>query len=849
MSYIQTYQVYPKVPESLSFAEKIVLNLWWTWNLDAIELLRRIDAKIWNRSGRNPINFFTMIPQKQLEAISHDESFMAHFHRVKEAFETQVEKPSHYIESDKQVKGTIAYFSMEYGIHECLPLYAGGLGMLAGDHLKASSDRGEPMVAVGLLYRKGYFRQYMDQNGWQQEDYPETDLFQLPIDRAKDKEGNDLYINIAGPDGFLYVQVFKVMVGRIPLILLDTNVRENPPEKRNITSRLYVADAKIRLAQEVILGIGGMRALDAMGIHPEVCHLNEGHCSFVGVERLAQIMRRHAIDLHAAHEIIPRATVFTTHTPVAAGHDEFPMDMVVPYLKPYEKEFGIPLNDILGWGKIGPNGDHGHFSMFGLGLRMARYLNGVSELHGKVARKMWNSVWPALPEDEVPIGHITNGVHVPSWISIENSMLFDRYLGPNWHLKTWRKPEVIERLNDIYDEELWRAHEMSRARLIRTCRNLMVTQYGRRNAPKAIMEGAAAVLDHDALTIGFARRFATYKRAYLLMRDPERFEAMLTSKDHPVQIIMAGKAHPRDNEGKEVIRSLIEFARREKIRHRFIFLEDYDPYIARHLIQGCDIWLNTPRRPLEACGTSGIKAAANGVLNVSILDGWWCEGYSPETGWKIGNGEEYHDHEYQDDVESQALYNVLENEVIPCFYDRKNGDTPDKWIKKMKASMKMVLSRFCAHGMVGKYAVSYQEAVEQFEKLLADNAQEAHKLKELHHRLKTEWHAIQVAHPVRNLDGPFRVGDEFKITTSVFLGNLTPNDVEVELCYGKMKTVEHLDTIQIEKMDVMEDHGNGHFVYGCVLPCNISGRFGLTCRITPKGDKMLKYAPGLITWA
>lgn len=849
MSYIQTYQIYPKVPESLSFAEKIVLNLWWTWNLDAIELLRRIDAKIWNRSGRNPINFFTMIPQKQLEAISHDDSFMAHFQRVQEAFESQVEKPAKRAETDLRVKGTVAYFSMEYGIHECLPLYAGGLGMLAGDHLKAASDRGEPIVAVGLLYRKGYFHQYMDNNGWQQEDYPETDLFQLPIDRARDQDGNDLYITIAGPEGYIYVQVFRIMIGRIPLFLLDTNVRENPPEKRNITSRLYVADAKIRLAQEVILGIGGMRALEAMGIQPEVCHLNEGHCSFVGIERLAQVMKKYNIDLNTAQEVIPRATVFTTHTPVAAGHDEFPMDMVLPYLRPYEKEFGISVNDILGWGRIGTNGDQMHFSMFGLGLRMARYLNGVSELHGKVARKMWNSVWPALPEDEVPIGHITNGVHIPSWISIENAMLFDRYLGPNWNLKTWRNHDVIDRLDDIYDEELWRSHEMSRARLIRTCRNLMVSQYGRRNAPKAIMEGAAAVLDHDALTIGFARRFATYKRAYLLMRDPERFEAMLSSREHPVQIIMAGKAHPRDNEGKEVIRSLIQFARREKIRHRFIFLEDYDPYIARHLIQGCDIWLNTPRRPFEACGTSGIKAAANGVLNVSVLDGWWCEGYSPETGWKIGNGEEYQDYEYQDDVESQALYNVLENDVIPCFYDRKNGDTPDKWIKKMKASMKMALKQFCAHGMVGKYATSYIAATEQFGTLLADGAKEAQNLKALHQRLKAEWNTIQIAHPVRNIDGPFRVGDEFKVTTSVFLGNLTPDEVEVELCYGKMKSVEHLETIRIEKMSVIENHGSGHFVYGCILPCDISGRFGLTCRITPRGDNLLKYAPGLITWA
>jgi len=487
--------------------------------------------------------------------------------------------------------------------------------------------------------------------------------------------------------------------------------------------------------------------------------------------------------------------------------------------------------------------------MFGLGLRMAQYCNGVSKLHGHTARKMWSNVWPDRPVDEIPIGHITNGVHIPSWISIENSMLFERYLSPNWYM-TWKHGNIFDRIDDIYDEELWRAHEMSRARLIRTCRSLMVQQYSRRNAPKSIIEGAASVLDHDALTIGFARRFATYKRAYLMLRDPERLEAILTSRDFPVQIIIAGKAHPRDNDGKEVIRKLIDFARRDKIRQKIIFLEDYDPYIARHLVQGCDIWLNTPRRPYEACGTSGIKAAANGVLNVSVLDGWWCEGYSEETGWKIGNGEEYHDFEYQDDVESQALYNALENEVIPCFYDRKNGDTPDRWIKKMKASMKMSFKLFCAHGMVGRYVETcYIPASLRYDELVNNNAQEAQRLKALRGRLKNEWKNIRIDHPMRNIDGPFRVGDQFRVTVSVFLGNITPEEVEVELCYGKIKSVDELETINVEPMNLLEKKHDGNYLYECTLKCSISGRYGLTARVIPKGDSLLKYAPGLITWA
>jgi starch phosphorylase len=463
---------------------------------------------------------------------------------------------------------------------------------------------------------------------------------------------------------------------------------------------------------------------------------------------------------------------------------------------------------------------------------------------------MWAKLWPGRPEEEIPISHITNGVHIPSWISIEKFMLFERYLAPNWNLTTWKNPEIVQRVDDIYNEELWRAHEMCRARLVRSCRNFMIKQYGRRNAPKSVMEDAASILDHDALTIGFARRFATYKRAYLLLRDPARLKAMLNSKEFPVQIIISGKAHPKDNEGKEMIRKLIEFAREESIRHRFIFLEDYDPNIARHLVQGCDVWLNTPRRPYEACGTSGIKAAANGVLNVSILDGWWCEGYEESTGWRIGNGEEYPDYEYQDDIESQALYNVLENSVIPCFYDRKLGDTPNAWIAMMKASIKMALGKFCAHGMIHKYAqTSYIPASRNFVALTRDNAAEARRIADLHQHLKANWPNIKIDYPVRNYEGPFRVTDVIDVTVTVDLGIILPTEVEVELCYGKLKDVDKLESISIQKMNLSEDLGGGRYRYDTSLECKIAGRFGLTARVIPAEDAHLKFSPNLITWA
>lgn len=821
--------------------------MWWSWNLDAVELFRRIDLRLWNKSGRNPIKFFSLLSQSQLESISQDDSFMTHLRRVKNSFEQQTEQPAEHLEAESRIQGTVAYFSMEYGIHESLPLFAGGLGILAGDHLKAASDRGTPLVAVGLLYRMGYFHQFLDQNGWQQEDYPETDLFQLPIERATDVNGKDLYISVTGPDGEIAAQVFKIMVGRIPLFLIDTNVRKNSPEKRDITSRLYVANSKNRLAQEILLGIGGMRALEAMGIHPSVCHLNEGHCSFVGVERAVHIMKKNDLDLKSTLEVLARSTVFTTHTPVAAGHDEFPTEMVSPYLKPFETSLKTSVNELISWGQNHP---YEPFSMFALGLRMSQFCNGVSELHGKVARKMWAHLWPKRPEEEVPIGHITNGVHIPSWISIENFILFERYLAQDWHLKTWRKPEIINRVDDIYTEELWRAHETCRARLVRSCRQIMLQQYGRRNAPRSIMEEAASILDHGALTIGFARRFATYKRAYLLLRDPDRLKAILNSREFPVQIILSGKAHPRDNEGKEMIRKLIEFGRLESVRHRFIFLEDYDPYIARHLLQGCDVWLNTPRRPYEACGTSGIKAAANGVLNVSILDGWWCEGYSEETGWSIGNGEEYKDHNYQDDIESQALYNILENSVIPRFYDRRLGDTPEKWVGMMKASIKMALGNFCAHGMLRKYAeTSYIPASRNFTELTQNNAEKARLVAILHDHLLRHWDEIKINQPVRDQEGPFRVDDNLKVSVTIHLGNIRPEEIEVQLCYGKMQNVDKLENINIEIMNLRENLGAGSYRYTATLSCKTSGRFGLTARVIPSADDQLRNSPLLTTWA
>ncbi len=849
MKYIQTYQVFPKLPASLSFLGVLARNMWWSWKPDAIELFRRIDPRLWEESGRNPIVFSTRVSRARLARLAKDDSFLAHLDRVRQQFKARV-LASPDVDANPYPSGArIAYFSMEFGIHETLPLFAGGLGVLAGDHLKSSSHMSLPMVAIGLLYRQGYFKQLLDPNGWQQESYPETDFFTLPLVRVKAPKGGELRVEVEGPNGPILIDVWKIMVGRIPLYLLDTNVLENPPALRDITSRLYNSEPGIRLAQEMVLGIGGMRVLAALGIIPTVIHMNEGHCSFANIERLALMMQNKNMDLETAMQVIARTSVFTTHTPVAAGHDEFPVNVVSPYLKPLAKQIDIPEDTLLSWGRTNGGHPHGPFSMFILGLRLSQYCNGVSRLHGRVARRMWHHVWPERTEQEIPITHVTNGVHLSSFISPDIVMLFERYLGPEWH-HSGSKGENIERIDEIYDEELWRAHEMNRARLVSKVRDIMMQQYSRRNAPIALVKAAETALDPEVLTIGFSRRFATYKRANLLLRDAERLKAILTSTTMPVQIVYAGKAHPQDNEGKELIRNIVQFSGQHNLRDRMVFLEDYDMGIARLLVQGVDVWLNTPRRPLEACGTSGMKAALNGALNLSILDGWWDEGYRPDRGWRIGNGEEFNDHGYQDAIESQALYNVLENDVVPCFYNRGTGNMPIEWLAKMKASMKMAMGEFCSHCMVGDYQQRfYLPAVRQYERLIEDDGVEAKRLSVLHQRLKSLWGQIRVDPPVRDSEGPFQVEDTFNVSTQIDLGELRPEEVEVELYYGRMKRLGEVESGLTQKMSMTEHLGEGKYRYGCAVTCQDSGRYGFTVRVAPNADDWIRNTPGLLTWA
>ncbi len=848
MNHLQIFQVLPNLPKPLIFLEVLSRNMWWSWQNDAISLFRRIEPQLWKESGRNPILFLNNISQDRLKELTEDEGFLSQLNVLEDRFQSQVVASTSKDESSDIGNGVIAYFSMEFGIHESLPLFSGGLGVLAGDHLKAASDMDLPLIGVGLLYRQGYFHQFLNQEGWQQEEYPEADIFYLPVERARDEAGDEVQVSVTGPAGEIQIAVWVIRVGTVSLYLLDTNVPENTPDIRMITSRLYGGDSGNRLAQEVVLGIGGMRALDALGISPTVCHMNEGHSAFAGLERLAQTMAVYNLKLSTALEIVPRTTVFTTHTPVAAGHDEFTPEMVKPYLKPFEKRLGITADKILSWGQPAGAGPDAKLSMFILALRLSQHCNGVSRLHGKVARRMWAHVWPERPNDEIPITHVTNGVHVPSWMSSELSDLLERTFGPDW----FRQPysENVKNIDRIYDEELWRVHETCRSRLIRTCRELMGRQYMRRYASKEMMTDVESALDHDTLTIAFSRRFATYKRANLLFQDLERLLALLNSENKPIQLIFAGKAHPKDNEGKMLVQYIFQTAQRHNFRHHIIFLEDYDISLSRTLVQGADVWLNTPRRPLEACGTSGMKAAINGVLNLSVLDGWWDEAYTPDVGWRIGQGEEYPDTGYQDAVDSQAVYNVLENEVIPGFYERKSGEIPVRWIRMMKASMKMALWQFSSYRMVGDYRnMFYVPSARRLDDLLKGDVSEARVISLQHERLQELWNQVSIEAPKKELEGPFRAQDSLRLTTEVHLGELSPDEVDVELYYGRLKVEDMLVSSLTEPMLERQSRGNGTYIYECMIQCTDSGRYGFTARVTPRGDDLIKFTPGMITWA
>ncbi|MCW5765692.1 MAG: alpha-glucan family phosphorylase, partial [Phycisphaeraceae bacterium] len=749
---IQSFRVTPSLPEPLRPLLAIAQNLWWTWNYEAVDLFAKLDRELWEQCHHNPVAMLGRISQERLERAAHDRSFLHALGTLHTQLQEHVTSRGWYADAQRRAAAEgkplrIAYFCAEFGLTECLQIYSGGLGGLAGDHLKSAAELGIPLVAVGLLYRKGYFHQYLNPDGYQQETYPDIDAPNQPLSRVMDeKTGRQKRVTIELPGRQVAVAIWRCDVGRVPLYLLDTNLPENAREDRDITANLYAGDTEARIRQELVLGIAGVRALHAVGESPTVVHINEGHAAFCSLERIADVRRAHPdLTFDQAREAVAAGQVFTTHTPVPAGIDRFAPRLIESYLAHMLGPIGLDAEGLLALGRENTADQKEFFSMAVLAIRTSRFCNGVSELHGRVSRSMWRQMWPGTPEPDVPIGHVTNGVHARSWVSGEMTRLYNRYLADRWRLEP-QKPESWTAVEEIPDEELWGVHCYRRERLVAWTRRKIREQLVARGAGAGEIERAASALDINALTIGFARRFATYKRATLLFRDTERLKRLLTG-DRPVQLLIAGKSHPADGGGKALIREIVTFARASGLSHRIVFLEDYDMLIARRMVQGCDIWLNTPIRGLEASGTSGMKAVLNGGLHCSVLDGWWAEAFNPEVGFCVGRGEDYEDatREEQDDIESRSLYQLLESRVVPEFFDRDESGLPRKWIARMKRSIRHLAPRFNTHRMLLDYADKfYVPAHHAAARLAAGGMREARELSEHVDRLRAHWGGVRV---------------------------------------------------------------------------------------------------------
>jgi len=847
MPRVHAYRVTPHLPPRLQCLHKLSLNLRWSWHHPTIELFRALDPDLWEETGHNPRLALGRIEQKRLAELCDDEAFLAQMDRESADLDEYLAGSGWFATAHPEANGIrIAYFSAEFGLTECIPNYAGGLGILAGDHLKSASDLGLPLVGVGLLYQGGYFHQYLNADGWQQETYPINDFHTLPIQPLEDGPGKPLIVHIDFPGRPLSAQIWKAQVGRVPLYLLDTNIEENSADDRRVTGALYGGDRELRMQQEIVLGIGGMRALHALGIRPTVCHLNEGHSAFLGPERTRMIMEELGFSYEEARQVASAGTVFTTHTPVAAGFDRFDPGLVDEYFREYSRSLGLTIEQFLDFGRQAGDSDE-PFNMAYLATHHSSYTNGVARLHGLVTRRMMQPMWAGYPLDEVPIGSVTNGVHTRSWISTEMSALLNRYLGPQWGEKP--ADTAWQRVDRIPDQELWRAHEIRRDRLVQYARERLTSQVRQRGGTDAEITVAGGVLSQDALTIGFARRFATYKRAALLLRDIDRLKRILTDPERPVQILLAGKAHPHDNDGKELIRQIIRFARDPQVRRSVVFLEDYDISVARHLVQGADVWLNTPRRPNEASGTSGMKLLANGGLNLSILDGWWDEAYDPDVGWAIGNGEEYNDPEYQDRVESEALYKILENDVVPLFYDRDTAGLPRGWLAKMKASMKRLSPIFSTNRMVAEYAERfYLPAANRLIRLAGDKSR-VRSLMDWRKRLDLYGSEVKVTHV--DVDGSsreFLVGSKVKVTARVSLGSLAPGDVRMQAWHGLLTADSRIGKGTHVDLALRQSGETDHLYEGEV-ECGQSGSCGFAVRVVPfHEDAVLPHELPWIRW-
>ena len=834
--------VNPQLPKRINRLTEIANNLWWSWNTEVLKLFKEIDIDLWEKVDKNPVKFLKLISQEKLEQAAINQTILKQYDKIVNDFDGYMNSKNTWFAKKypNEKNDVIAYFSAEYGLDETVPIYSGGLGILSGDHLKSASDLGVPLVAVGLLYKNGYFHQKIDKYGNQQSIYKDIDLMHLPISPVKDEKGDELKVLLKLPGKNLYLKVWQINVGRVKLYLLDSDIPENTDEMyRNITLRLYGGDQEMRIQQEIVLGMGGVNLLRTLGLDPNIYHMNEGHSSFLLLEVMKNIIKEKKVSFDIARDITSAKTVFTTHTPVPAGNDIFPMSLVEKYLKGYWTKLGIDKDTFLHLGTKPNDSLEAGFNMGILALKIAGKKNGVSKLHGAVSRELFGDVWPEIAPNESPITYITNGIHTCTWLAPNLKELYNKYLIPYWQdsiqiQDTWKK------IDNIPDEKLWSEHLKRKEKLLNLVKENVTNRMRANGVSYEEINEIVSKLNPNALTIGFARRFATYKRATLIFRDLERITQILNNEDRPVQLIFAGKAHPADKEGQDLIRYIHEISMKPQFKGKIFVLENYNIGIARYLVSGVDVWLNNPRRPMEASGTSGQKASVNGVINFSVLDGWWAEGYDSKNGWTIGTNDEYESYEIQDDADSTSIYNVLEKKIIPTYYDKDKNGISSKWLRVMKNSIISTGGRYSTSRMVSDYTDKlYMPLINLTDKYYKDLSNVAD-LNEWKSKMLINWDKIKIEQ-INNLDNiSIDAGNKIEVNCKVTLPDISAENITVEVYAGRITENGRIEDIVVIPMDLAEANDETReYLYKAKLELSTGGSYGYTFRVMPRHNMIL----------
>ena len=844
--------VNPQLPKRIEKLSEIGYNLWWSWNTEFLKLFKEIDIDLWESVNKNPIKFLKLVTQEKLEKAAQNPEFLKKYDKVVENFENYMKSKSNWFDKKypDNKNDLIAYFSAEYGLDQTLPIYSGGLGVLSGDHLKSASDLGIPLVAIGLLYKNGYFNQKINGSGAQETEYKNIDIENLPLESVKDSEGKDILVALHFPKKKIYLKAWKVNVGRVELYLLDSDIEANIPEYREITKTLYGGDREMRIQQEIILGQAGVAMLKALGYNPTIYHMNEGHSSFLILELIYNLMKEKQISFQMARDIVSAKTVFTTHTPVPAGNDIFELSLVEKYFEGYWDKLGITKQEFFQMG-MKPNAkiDTTGFNMGILALKVAGKKNGVSELHGAVSRELFGEVWPEIAANESPITYVTNGIHTCSWLSPNLKDLYNKYLIPYWQDKIYDN-DVWKKIDDIPNEELWKVHQERKVRMLAVVKENTINRLRRCGYNYDDIMKIVDSLDPNALTIGFARRFATYKRATLIFKDLERITQILNNKNQKVQIIFAGKAHPVDKEGQDLIKYIHEISMKPQFKGKVFLLENYNLEMSKYLVSGVDIWLNTPRRPMEASGTSGQKAAVNGAINFSVLDGWWAEGYNAKNGWKVGETLEYSNYEVQDRADSQSIYDTLENKIIPMYYEKDENGISERWMQTMKESIISNGGRYSTARMLTDYVEKLYIPLCNLYKNYYTDLGKVGEFDNWKESIKNTWNDIEITQE-NNLDNiTLDAGNNIEVKCKVKLSNIGKENIEAQVYYGRISENGTVNDITIIPMELEDsDEENKTYTYKAKVNLVNGGNYGYTFRVMPKHEMILDSANlNLIKW-